>query len=204
MLYPRHLYRQRRRKHKSNLDLPVYGISISERRRQQCEERIKVSKWFGVNGRTLPKHPHLKRGQVGCFMSHKQIWEYMCIENIQTALIIEDDVKFYPGWKSRTERALERLQNEPWDMLYLGRNHRLRPNKAFLCRGIARPGPSWGMFAYVLHLRGAQKLLAAPQVQNIQAPCDVLLPQLQDFEQYALHPCSCTFLSLGSDTRGIL
>lgn len=203
MLYPRHIYKAYHHRVKSNLKLPVFGISISDRRRQQCEQRIQVHKWFGVDGRTLESHPKLTRGEVGCFMSHRQIWEYMYTENIQTALIIEDDVQFYPGWQIRTERALERLKDQPWDMLYVGRNYRKRLNKAFFCRGIARPGPSWGMFGYILHLRGAKKLLAAPEVQHIQTPCDVLLPELKDLEVYALHPCACTYLTLGSDTQGI-
>jgi len=44
-----------------------------------------------------PKYPfQLGPGEVGCFLSHRQLWQRMIDENLSQALIIEDDVDFEP------------------------------------------------------------------------------------------------------------
>jgi len=44
-----------------------------------------------------PKYPFsLSSGEIGCFLSHRRLWQRMVDENRSQALIIEDDVDFEP------------------------------------------------------------------------------------------------------------
>ncbi|TWT86345.1 glycosyltransferase family 25 protein [Neorhodopirellula pilleata] len=44
-----------------------------------------------------PRYPfELNRGEVGCFLSHRRLWQRMIDQNLPQALIIEDDVDFEP------------------------------------------------------------------------------------------------------------
>ena len=41
----------------------------------------------------------MKWGEVGCFLSHYQIWTEMAEKSLEMVLILEDDVKFVIEWE---------------------------------------------------------------------------------------------------------
>ncbi|MEZ6131735.1 MAG: glycosyltransferase family 25 protein [Planctomycetaceae bacterium] len=42
-----------------------------------------------------PKYPHeLSRGEIGCFLSHRNAWQTILDRNLDAALILEDDITF--------------------------------------------------------------------------------------------------------------
>ena len=44
-----------------------------------------------------PRYPHtLRRGEIGCFLSHRKAWQAIVDQNLDAALILEDDVTFDP------------------------------------------------------------------------------------------------------------
>jgi len=45
-----------------------------------------------------PKYPHaLRPGEIGCFLSHRKAWQSIVDEDLDAALIFEDDVTFDPA-----------------------------------------------------------------------------------------------------------
>uniref|UniRef100_A0A6C0BQN9 Glycosyl transferase family 25 domain-containing protein n=1 Tax=viral metagenome TaxID=1070528 RepID=A0A6C0BQN9_9ZZZZ len=198
---------------------PIYGISIRKDRKERFLKRLGTLRKYvkgihGVNGITLKPRQgcapgcKLRRGQIGCFFSHRQIWRRMLAANHPIACVFEDDVTFYAHFPQRVIQAIKYLnRHQPkWDVLYLGRNYKKRKNLKKVGPGLVVPGYSWGMFAYIISHRGARKLLKHKHTQQLRVPCDVLLANLglQGYlNNFALFPCACGYLTLGSDTNRI-
>ncbi|MCX7387629.1 MAG: glycosyl transferase [Planctomycetota bacterium] len=44
-----------------------------------------------------PRYPHaLRRGEIGCFLSHRKAWQEIVDRGLEAAVILEDDVSFNP------------------------------------------------------------------------------------------------------------
>lgn len=58
-------------------------------------------------------------GEVGCFLSHYFIWSKMRAENLETVLILEDDIDFEPDFKEKVLHILEEIENvdQEWDLM---------------------------------------------------------------------------------------
>lgn len=71
--------------------------------------------FFGVDGRNTPKHKTWSHGQLGCTISHLNLYKKIVDENIKNCLILEDDAIIIPN-------KLEHLKTLPndWELLYLG------------------------------------------------------------------------------------
>merc|ERR1740139_1145320 len=72
---------------------------------------------------TLPNYighkntlPHLTSGQLGCFMSHYTVWQHMVDNNIQSALILEDDFDLQEDFSRRLGEILEEARHEDWNL----------------------------------------------------------------------------------------
>ena len=92
--------------------VPLFVVSLAraaERRRAICEHlqhmgaRFRLidavdgaalgkDEWRSVVDGNIPLHP----GTVGCYLSHVRIYETMAAENIQVALVLEDDARLNP------------------------------------------------------------------------------------------------------------
>lgn len=99
----------------------------------------------------------LKKGEIGCSLSHLNCWRHIVKTNVDTSLILEDDVIFSDGFTTELESTLDTLNNHDpnWDLLYVGREP-LRSDE-YVCDGIVKPGYSFGTFAYMITRDGAQK-----------------------------------------------
>jgi glycosyl transferase, family 25 len=59
-------------------------------------------------GLSRPGYPFtLKSGEIGCYLSHRSLWQKMVDENIQRLLILEDDISFLPNFQETLEHAIE-------------------------------------------------------------------------------------------------
>ena len=142
-------------------------------------------------------HP-ITLSEVGCALSHLQIYEKMVQEQLPYCLILEDDVHLHMHFKKIVERIME--MDKTWDILFLhhGRakswpwksalpeQYRLAryrsPSKNSKRTIISAAG-------YILSLSGAQKLLA--KAYPIRMPLDYLTGflQLTGAEAYGVEPC---------------
>lgn len=126
---------------------------------------------------TLPNYcghkntlPHLTTGQLGCFMSHFAIWHYMVEQNIQSALILEDDFDLQPDFARRLGENLEEARYEDWNLMYLGRS----PTETDIRRAtphLVEPGYTLWTVAYIFRLDAA-KALVEQGVERRLAPLD--------------------------------
>lgn len=75
-----------------------------------------VSQYYARN-RHEPRYPfELKRGEVGCFLSHRKCWRRIVDENLDAALILEDDIEID---KRVFDRALAIARNHVNEVGYI-------------------------------------------------------------------------------------
>lgn len=153
------------------------------------ELKDRATRFSAIEGKKLELTPTLarlfrphdfmwKKAIMGCALSHLSLWWKLYTEHqdINTFLILEDDVKLKPEWEMRWKAAQPHLP-EDWDIVYLGGI--LPPNRAAFEHSKERVnehfsrvannnifGQSppnryfhWCAYAYVLSRRGAQKVL---------------------------------------------
>jgi len=126
-----------------------------------------------------------KKAIMGCALSHLELWYKLASEkpDINSYLILEDDVKFVPGWQARWKEAQPHIP-ENYDVIYLGGI--LPPNRAgfevtkdplnkYFSR--VKENTFFGQqqenryfhfcaYAYVLSKQGAQKIMATIQAKD--------------------------------------
>ncbi|XP_052523306.1 inactive glycosyltransferase 25 family member 3 isoform X1 [Tympanuchus pallidicinctus] len=129
------------------------------------------------SGRTLTK------GEVGCFLSHYNIWKEIVSQGLQRVLVFEDDVRFEVSFPARLQRLMEELEGarHDWDLVYLGRKQVNAEDEVPVegVRNLVVAGYSYWTLAYAISLRGAQKLLAAEPLSKM-LPVDEFLPIMYD------------------------
>jgi len=127
------------------------------------------------NGLIIAEHFANKctKGQLGCFLSHFQIWKYMSDKNIEIAIILEDDVKLYKNFNRVIDTIYENLPIK-FDYVHLF----IHPDKLNVNNLDGNDGDiipaeeNYGTVAYMLSLRGAKRLVKLTQLLKIQAPVD--------------------------------
>uniref|UniRef100_A0A3B4Z8D9 Si:ch211-13f8.2 n=1 Tax=Stegastes partitus TaxID=144197 RepID=A0A3B4Z8D9_9TELE len=122
----------------------------------------------------------LTRGEVGCFLSHYNIWKQVLQQELQQVLVLEDDVRFEPRFHSRLVAVMENVHKVglDWDLIYVGRKRLQAKGPESWVKGVpdlVHPGYSYWTLGYVLSLSGAQKLLQAEPL-NKMLPVDEFLP----------------------------
>ena len=147
---------------------------------------IRLSAYEGKNIQLTPAiarlfKPHdffWKKPILGCALSHLQLWWQLSHEKpeINTYLIMEDDVKLQPGWEDKWNQAAGYIPEDA-DVIYLGGI--LPPNRAGFERikqkynqYFSRVGENnffgqnppnryfhWCNYAYILTRKGAEKIL---------------------------------------------
>jgi GR25 family glycosyltransferase involved in LPS biosynthesis len=59
---------------------------------------------------------------VGCFLSHKKVWQKIVDDNLDYALVLEDDCQFVNDFDQKVIGILDELNKKKinWDLVYLG------------------------------------------------------------------------------------
>ncbi len=116
-------------------------------------------------------HRDLSPGEIGCYLSHRKIWQKMIDENIPYACILEDDVVL----QDNVNIAINLANNlKGWDIIKLGNNRsddiyqtKLIDNEHSLISYYRVPNCTHG---YLISLAGAKKML---QRTKIFRPIDI-------------------------------
>lgn len=54
-----------------------------------------------------PNYPfRLRAGEIGCYLSHRNIWQKMVEQSIDRLLVVEDDIAFLPSFKLALQHAI--------------------------------------------------------------------------------------------------
>lgn len=131
----------------------------------------------------------LSKGELGCFLSHHNIWKEIVDRGLQTSLVIEDDLRFEVFFKRRLQALMYEVKshNLDWDLIYIGRKRMQvdHPEKSVpKIHNLVEADYSYWTLGYVLSLQGAQKLLRAEPLKKM-LPIDEFLPVM-----YNKHPVS--------------
>ncbi len=135
----------------------------------------------------------LTKGEIGCFISHYQLWE-KCAEGSERFVILEDDVVF----TSSMQEALNKL--EQYEMGYFTYKEMFPEAVKAIDQDLIRPSYAYWLAAYTITPAAAKKLIETDIRHNI-IPCDEYVPRL-GLDAVALISPVCTQLSrsqLGTD-----
>ena len=135
-----------------------------------------TSRHFRANA-IRPHYPFkILPGEIGCFLSHRSVWQRMVDENIDRALVLEDDITFDPAAFEAAANFLARAARDEDYVQFLVRPHRgpvfLRetgPGFDFVCPVL----PSLRTSAQFVTLGAARKLLQATEI--FDRPVDSVL-----------------------------
>lgn len=124
----------------------------------------------------------MKLGEIGCFMSHFNLWKKIVQERYEITLVLEDDIRFEPFFRHKVQNLMAEVRRMPnWDLVYFGRK-RLQENDEPWVDGsnyLVHAGYSYWTLGYALSLRGARKLLQGDPLTRL-VPVDEYLPILFD------------------------
>ncbi|XP_061556191.1 procollagen galactosyltransferase 1 [Phycodurus eques] len=131
----------------------------------------------------------LTKGELGCFLSHYNIWNEIVERGLLTSLVIEDDLRFEVFFKRRLMYLMSEIEDEglDWDLIYIGRKRMQveRSEKAVAnVHNLVEADYSYWTLGYMISLQGAEKLLRAEPLKRV-LPVDEFLPIM-----YNKHPVS--------------
>jgi len=179
----------------------------------------KVRRHVACDGRNLCLTPALatlfkpndffwKKAVMGCALSHLKLWTMLANDSkeIQSYLILEDDVRLQAGWKEAWTKVYSKLPVD-WECIYLGGV--LPPNKEgfknvleAVIPGLSRISPNtffgkaeptrhfhFCAYSYVLSRKGASKILKAIEEKGYWTSADhMLFNPLDKMNVYVLDP----------------
>jgi GR25 family glycosyltransferase involved in LPS biosynthesis len=185
------------------VDLHLSDIGLSHYERvsaSMCGTRDENISEFSLN-MCMP-------GALGCSASHRKIWKEVIDQNLDMAMILEDDVRFVDGAMEELDKALSELPDD-FDILYVGssglNSYRIRNiGDLFLYpislltgrRGekisdrLVSPLFPLDMHAYVISNKGAKKLFERQQLSCHQDLEIAIF--MGDIETYACEPVLAT------------
>ena len=136
------------------------------------EEGVEVLPWYS--------DPNMGRGmtmgEIGCSLSHYNSWkEILENENIESALIIEDDAVFTDDFVEVCQRIKGDVHDVEWDLFYLGRKRMFSFVDDPINDYIVRPKFSYWCLAYVVTKEGASKLVNSNFKEKL-IPADEFVP----------------------------
>lgn len=118
-----------------NLDRDVKRLeSIRQRLREHEDEdedeQIHIIRVPGVYGKTLSRSERASQTtpfcdsfctptMIGCFLSHRRCWQIIVERGWECAIVLEDDARPVPGFRSVVERAMEEVPGD-YHVLLLG------------------------------------------------------------------------------------
>uniref|UniRef100_A0AAQ4P2M1 procollagen galactosyltransferase n=1 Tax=Gasterosteus aculeatus aculeatus TaxID=481459 RepID=A0AAQ4P2M1_GASAC len=129
----------------------------------------------------------LTKGELGCFLSHYNVWKEVAERRLHTSLVIEDDLRFEIFFKRRLMNLMREVEDEglDWDLIYIGRKRMQvdHPEKAVPnIHSLVEADYSYWTLGYMISLQGAEKLLKAEPLKRV-LPVDEFLPIM-----YNKHP----------------
>lgn len=199
--------------------LQIYGITIRPVRMRDLIDRLRPLEFTivnGVNGETLsPKamesdriykptpYLRLSRGTIGCYLSHRSVWEKIAEGDDEYALVLEDDANFSPMNVEQVTKLVHDVQafDPVWGIVIIGQQTKqgLRGRRA--PKGMYVPAQTFGLHAYILSKRGAEALLA--NALPITDSVDIYVTSAPMRGRYATVKNVCEALNYGSDVTNI-
>jgi GR25 family glycosyltransferase involved in LPS biosynthesis len=129
----------------NDLDIYVINLEIRLRKQQYMESQLnkynfKYNIFQAIDGSKLNldalyksniidkekslhmMHRYLRRGEIGCYLSHVLIWKKLLDSDKKYFLILEDDAILVNNFKQNLTNLLDDVKDMAWDVLYLNEN----------------------------------------------------------------------------------
>ena len=143
-----------------------------------------LESWYDpVTNRSLTK------GEVGCALSHYTIWKKMVDNNIDRAIIFEDDIGIPVDFVSTFNKLTSELPVD-YDLFYLHRQQRTK-NETSYSENLTIANYSYWLCAYMISNNCAKKLINTVYLDNlipvdeyVPIMCDINYPHKQYSEIY--------------------
>lgn len=128
-------------------DLEIYVINLKSRpqKRENIERQFLNQNMSGfifdaIDGKKLDLHEleanniispnsnkhnkkrQLRRGEIGCSMSHTTLWDMLLNSDKKYFLVFEDDAVLVDDFQNKLADLLNELKDKKWDVLYLNEN----------------------------------------------------------------------------------
>jgi len=127
------------------------------------------------------KDPHSGRnitwGEVGCALSHYEIYDYCVKHNIDNAVIFEDDAEIPENLSHKLAETFKSLERLEWDFCYIARKPMDPVKDIEIIPNIIRPAYSYWLCGYIINLKGMKKVINSNFKKNI-IPMDEIIPLL--------------------------
>lgn len=139
----------------------------------------------------------LTRGEIGCYLSHIEVFKRLLAENLDYAIVLEDDLIFKPGFSS-IPSAIESIDSE-WDYIKLiapGKKKQIKSRMrlwADPASGVNFDLVKWkkvpiGTAAYAVSRKGANKFIDRRSVFYRPLDVDLQFPWETGVEVWGLLP----------------
>lgn len=153
-----------------NPSLSIYIISLEkhkEGRLKLLQSKIKpdprynIKRIYAVDGQKEIEG-FLSKGQIGCWLSHVEMWREIVKNKESYALILEDDADILLPYMMTAIENVHKSLPDKWDMCFLSgwwpdTSHIIKVSDIFEKSDIS---PIYGTHAYLLSYTGASNLLA--------------------------------------------
>ena len=169
----------------------VDGESLNKKEVKEVYNRNKAKVMFGRE---------LLIGEIGCALSHIKVYQKILDENINHAIILEDDAIIKSNFVNSIELVLD--SNFKWDLILLGHNKSFdssneissiisnwgikRLDKITNIGRIVRGG--LGCYGYLISQSGAKKILNYIEENSIVYPIDKITSNYAIVNFYGLFP----------------
>ena len=165
----------------------VYGKLLS------AEE---ISKYYAKKMAIKYSERGMSMGEIGCLLSHKNIYQKMIDEKIEQALILEDDIEFC----NDIEKVFDNMDLFPknWEIVLLGHHSHIARDvetkasiwwKQYITKKYKLIRPSEigkGTYGYLINNRGARKLLGT--LDQFYKPIDHYTGNDKEVNIYTINP----------------
>ena len=170
--------------YEKEINIPVLAICLQDRL-EQIKKEVKKEKFNNVkfmqavDGKTdlnkykfdIFKDVKLKTGEIGIFLSHYKLWCYIVSENIEVALIIEDDIIFNTNFNYELTKLLKYIPIQEYDLLNLNpfyqKSVNFKNDLKYYKEGIFEGGFAYNLTGYLLTFEGAKKLIQTNCLNNL-------------------------------------
>ena len=116
--------------------------------------KMEVTRWDASTKENIKDKffDYLNDGQKGCAQSHINIWRHMVDNNIEYALILEDDARFDKDWMNK----LRTFDKTNWDIICLNASEPISTPHSWEC---SQHNLQYLTAGYILSRAAAEKLL---------------------------------------------
>ena len=136
-----------------------------------CKEDINISDWVNpFTGNSITN------GEIGCALSHFNMWKNIVENKFNKVLIIEDDVDIHNNFEVELREYFNQIENNNinYDLFYLSRKCFSNDLKQ-LSKNISKCCLSYWTCGYIITYEGAKKLVESNYLKNV-IPVDEFLP----------------------------